>query len=96
MKTYELKFRKTALKEWQQLDSTVRKQFIRKLAERLVAPHVESARLSGMADCYKIKLVASGYRLVYQVADGEFVVLVIAIGKREADEVYRKARTRLI
>lgn len=95
MKTYELKFRRSALKEWRQLDSTVRKQFLKKLAERLLTPHVASARLSGMADCYKIKLVASGYRLVYQVVDGEFVVLVIALGKREADEAYRKARTRL-
>ena len=95
MKTYELKFRKTALKEWRQLDSTVRKQFVKKLAERLGTPHVASARLSGMADCYKIKLVASGYRLVYQVVDGELVVLVIAVGKREADEAYWKARARL-
>jgi mRNA interferase RelE/StbE len=95
LKTYELKFRKTALKEWHQLDSTVRKQFLKKLAERLVTPHVESARLSGMVDCYKIKLVASGYRLVYQVMDGELIVLVIAVGKREAHEVYKKARTRL-
>lgn len=95
MTTYELKFRKTALKEWRQLDSTVRKQFLKKLAERLAKPHVACARSSGMADCYKIKLVASGYRLVYQVLDGELVVLVIAVGKREADEVYWKARTRL-
>jgi mRNA interferase RelE/StbE len=95
LKTYELKFRKTALKEWQQLDSTVRKQFLKKLVERLASPHVESARLSGMVDCYKIKLVASGYRLVYQVIDGELVVLVVAVGKREAHEAYRKARLRL-
>jgi mRNA interferase RelE/StbE len=92
LKTYELKFRKSALKEWRQLDATVRKQLLKKLSERLISPHVESARLSGLADCYKIKLVASGYRLVYQVVDGELVVLVIAIGKREADEAYRKAR----
>lgn len=95
MKTYELKLRKTALKEWRQLDSTVRKQFLKKLAERLAKPHVASARLSSMADCYKIKLVASGYRLVYQVDDGELVVLLIALGKREAHEVYWKTRTRL-
>lgn len=93
--TYELKFRKSALKEWQQLDSTVRGQFRKKLAERLVTPHVESARLSGMPNCYKIKLVASGYRLVYEVVEGELVVLVIAVGRREADAAYRKAQERL-
>ncbi|CAB3780475.1 mRNA interferase toxin RelE [Paraburkholderia caffeinitolerans] len=95
MKTYELKFHKSALKDWQHLDSTVRTQLRKKLVERLIAPRVDSARLSSMPDCYKIKLAASGYRLVYQVIDGELVVLVIAIGKREADQAYRKARTRL-
>ena len=44
---------------------------------------------------YKVKLVASGYRLIYQVIDDELIVLVIAIGKREANEAYRKAHTRL-
>jgi mRNA interferase RelE/StbE len=29
------------------------------------------------------------------VIDGELVVLVVAIGKREANEAYRKAHTRL-
>lgn len=95
MKTYELKFHKSALKEWQHLDSTVRMQLRKKLAERLMAPRVDSAYLAGMPDCYKIKLMASGYRLIYRVIDGELVVLVVAIGKREADEAYRKARTRL-
>ncbi len=95
MKTYELKFRKNALKEWNRLDATVRRQLSRKLLERLVEPRVESARLSDMPGCYKIKLVASGYRLIYQVIDGELVVLVIAIGKREADAAYRKAHIRL-
>ncbi|MDO5667746.1 MAG: hypothetical protein Q4G44_07995 [Alcaligenaceae bacterium] len=28
-----------------------------------------SARLSGMPDCYKIKLRSVGYRLIYQVND---------------------------
>jgi mRNA interferase RelE/StbE len=93
--TYDLKFFKSALKEWQHLDSTVREQFRKKLAERLRAPHVESARLAGLPDCYKIKLVASGYRLVYRVIEGELVVLVIAVGRREAREAYRKAHTRL-
>ena len=36
----------------------------------------------------------SFYRLVYEVIDREVVVLVIAIGKRDKDEVYRKAHRR--
>ncbi len=95
MKTYELDFLEDALKEWKKLNSTVRDQFAHKLAERLHTPHVPSARLSGMRDCYKIKLRSSGYRLVYQVEDDVLIVLVIAIGKRERNEVYRTAARRI-
>ena len=95
MKTYELDFLEGALKEWKKLDSTVRDQFARKLAERLGNPHVPSARLSGMRDCYKIKLKSAGYRLVYQVEDDVLVVLVIAVGKREQNKVYNKAAKRI-
>lgn len=95
MKTYELKFLESALKEWHRLDATVRAQLKKKLAERLEHPHVASARLHGMPDCYKIKLAALGYRLVYRVVDGELVVLVVAIGKREASRAYRAASHRL-
>jgi mRNA interferase RelE/StbE len=57
----------------------------------LANPRVESSRLSGMPDCYKIKLRAAGYRLVYQVFDARVVVVVVAVGKREDSAVYRKA-----
>lgn len=47
-----------------------------------------------MADCYKIKLKSSGYRLVYKVLDKEIVVLVVAVGKRERNAVYKNAMKR--
>ena len=93
--TYSLEFREEAWKEWQKLDRPLREQFKNKLAERLENPRVESAQLSGMPDCYKIKLRAAGYRLVYQVFDERVVVVVVAVGKREDSAVYRKARRRL-
>ena len=64
------------------LDGSVRTQFKKKLEERLITPRVPAAALSGMADCYKIKLRAAGYRLVYRVDDGEVWVTVISIGLR--------------
>ncbi len=67
--TYELAFDRRALKEWQKLGHTIREQFKKKLAERLENPRVPAAKLHGHADRYKIKLRASGYRLVYQVID---------------------------
>ena len=93
--SYSLEFKTSALKEWRALGSTIREQMKKKLAERLLRPVVPSARLHGMPDCYKIKLHASGYRLVYQVMDSRVTVIVVAIGKREGDAVYRAAQLRL-
>ena len=49
--TYELAFDPRALKEWSKLGETVKDQFKKKLAEVLVNPRVESARLHGLPDC---------------------------------------------
>ena len=92
--TYKLKFEKRAWREWEKLSHPVKEQFKKKLAERLENPRVPSAKLSGHADRYKIKLRSAGYRLVYQVFDGEVVVSVIAIGKRENSDVYNIASNR--
>ncbi|EAT3568436.1 type II toxin-antitoxin system RelE/ParE family toxin [Salmonella enterica] len=93
--TYELEFDPRALKEWQKLGETVKKQFRKKLVDVLSNPRVESARLRELPDCYKIKLKTSGYRLVYQVQDDVVLVVVIAISKREKSAVYRQADKRL-
>jgi mRNA interferase RelE/StbE len=93
--TYELEFVIPAHKEWKKLDSTLRQQFKKKLAERLSNPRVESARLSGQTDRYKIKFRSSGYRLVYEVNDKTVTVVVVAIGKRERNQVYKAASKRL-
>ena len=93
--TYELAFKQDALKEWNKLDSTIRTQFKKKLIERLDNPKVESSRLNGMKDCYKIKLKKSGYRLVYQIRDLEVIVSIVAVGKRERNSVYKIAAKRI-
>tara|TARA_B100000929_G_scaffold274225_1_gene247198 strand:- start:9 stop:293 length:285 start_codon:yes stop_codon:yes gene_type:complete len=93
--TYDLEFDRRALKEWRKLGDTVRQQFKKKLALILEEPHVEANRLQGLSNCYKIKLRASGYRLIYQVIDREVIVWVVAIGKRERSEAYQKVRHRL-
>ena len=92
--TYELAFLEEALKEWRKLDNATRQQFKVKLAERLQNPKVPSARLHGSKERYKIKLRNAGFRLVYQVKDMELLVLVVAVGKRERNEVYKAAERR--
>jgi mRNA interferase RelE/StbE len=91
---YELGFLDDALKEWRALDNVVRPQFRAKLAERLHNPKIPSARMHGAKERYKIKLRSAGYRLVYEVRDRELIVLVVAIGKRERNEVYKAAKRR--
>jgi len=57
-------------------------------------PRVPAARLSGQRDRYKIKLRNVGYRLVYEVRDTELVIVVVAVGKRERNTVYKTAARR--
>ena len=58
-------------------------------------PHIPSAKLRGIKDCYKIKLRASGFRLVYQVIDEQLIIAVVAVGKRERSDVYNLASERM-
>lgn len=92
--SYSLRFKQEAKKEWDRLDPTVREQFAKKLRERRDSPKVDSARLSSLPNCYKIKLRSAGYRLVYEVRDQEVVIVVIAVGKRERHAVYKAAAKR--
>jgi len=92
--SYELSFHSDALVEWRKLDATVIEQFKKKLAERLQYPRVPSSQLSGHKDRYKIKLRSVGYRLVYEVRDAVLLVIVVAVGKRERNAVYRVAAKR--
>lgn len=94
MPNFTLEFHVKARKEWDKLDATIRLQFAKKLKERLTSPRIEADKLSGMTDCYKIKLHSAGYRLVYQVFDSRLVITVVAVGKRERSKVYSAAEKR--
>lgn len=93
--SYKLRFHELALAEWGKLDGSVREPLKKKLEERLDNPRVPSAALSGMPDCYKIKLKRIGYRLVYRVDDDVVFVTVIGVGKRDGRQVYEAAQSRL-
>jgi mRNA interferase RelE/StbE len=95
LRIYELEFLASALKEWNKLGPNIKKQFAKKLQERLTDPHVASARLRDMPNCYKIKLRAAGYRLVYQVEDDRLLVIVVAVGRRDRNLVYKIAAGRV-
>lgn len=93
--TYNLEFLPSARKEWDKLGSDIRNQFTKKLRERLQNPRVQSAKLSELPDCYKIKLKSAGYRLIYRVQDDRVVVQVVAVGRRERNAAYKTAAARV-
>ena len=94
---YRLKFLPEALVEWNALDGSVKEVLKKLLKKRLDQPRLPGAELRGdLRDCYKIKLLKQGYRLVYQVEDDVLVVLVLAVAKREDMAVYRAAVDRLL
>jgi mRNA interferase RelE/StbE len=93
---YLLAFGDKALVEWNALDGSVKTQLKKVLATRLVNPHVPSSALHGvLKGYYKIKLLKVGYRLIYRVIDDKLMVFVVAIGKRDADEIYEIASRRI-
>ncbi len=92
--SYKLKFLPSALKEWNRIGSTIREQLKKKLKERLNDPVVPADRLTGFKNHYKIKLRSAGYRLVYEVDQGDISVIVITFGKRDRFDVYSKAKKR--
>lgn len=93
--SYRLKRHVDFTAEWEALPNTVRDQLKKKLAKIIENPHIPKNRLSGLPNCYKIKLLKAGVRLVYQVIDDEVVILLITVGKREDNAVYNEARERL-
>ena len=63
------------------------------LAKRMDNPRVRNSQVSGFdGNVYRLKLSSDGLRLVYVVIDDEQVIYVVAVGKREDLEAYRKAR----
>ena len=97
VREYSLEFDEDGLAEWKKLAHPIQTQFKKKLQERLKNPHVPASRLHGsdMHNCYKIKLRAAGYRLVYEVIEDKLIVRVISVGKRDRNAAYKAALFRL-
>lgn len=88
MTTYKLVFRTRAQKAFDKLDTAIRRQFAKKLAERLNNPKVPADKLRS---CYRIQLRSAGSRLIYRFEDDRMVVLAIAVASRADDEAYDNA-----
>ena len=93
---YGVKFHPDALQEFNSLDKGIREILVKKISKRVANPLIESARWSGeLHNCYKIKDRKSGIRIIYIVEVEKKEILVIVVGKRENNFVYRLAPKRL-
>lgn len=93
-----LRIDRKAKKEFRKLDGAIRERFKRKLRKLLDGsekPSKSDALTGFPPGYYKIKLRDAGYRLVYRYDEGELVILVIAVGKRDRNLVYEIAMQRL-
>jgi mRNA interferase RelE/StbE len=88
---FEVAFRPRAAKAFSKLDSALKQQIAKKLKERQSNPRVPADMVREIPNGYKIKLRASGVRLIYLVRDRELIILVLAIGKREREDAYTEA-----
>ncbi|MBI1954542.1 MAG: type II toxin-antitoxin system RelE/ParE family toxin [Proteobacteria bacterium] len=93
--TYKLVFLESSKKEWDNLPNEIQGQFKNKILNILENPCIPKNKLSGLKNCYKIKLRASGYRLVYQVHNDRLVVQIVGIGKRDGLQAYKLAHQRI-
>jgi len=93
--TYKIKFTPVSNKEWKKIDSSIRAQFRKKLAKVVLNPRILKNKLIGYENIYKIKLKKSGFRIAYEVKDEEIVLLVISVGKRENNKIYKNLKDRI-
>lgn len=92
--TFRLQFHENAWQEWNKIDKSLREQFKKKLNTSLQKLSVKAARVSGGSDLYKIKLRATGFRLIYQIRNECVTVLLLTVGKRDRNAVYNTALGR--
>ena len=93
--TYRLTFLEPAKKEWDKLPYEIQRQIKSKLLKIVDNPYIPKNKLSGLKDCYKVKLRTSGYRLVYRVYEDRVIIQIIAVGKRDKSEIYKLVHHRM-
>ena len=96
---YDFKFHPEAKEELQKLNKSVQLLFAKKLKQILNSPQIgidlgnkNNLKLSGFK---KVYFNNKKYRIVYKVLEQEVIIYIIAIGKRDKMDVYKKANNRI-
>lgn len=95
---YGYKFHPEAEKELGKLNHSIQLLFAKKLKQILKSPesgmdlgNKNNLKLSGFKKTY---FNGKKHRIVYKVEEEEVLIYIIAVGKREEMEVYKKASER--
>jgi len=95
---YTIKNHPLVEKDLKELDHSIRLLVFKKLLKLKESPEIglplgnkNNLDLTGM---YKIYVAKKKVRIVYEILNGELIIHVIAIGKRDEMEVYQKASKR--
>jgi mRNA interferase RelE/StbE len=86
MASFEIRWRRTALKELRQLPGNMIPRVVAAVTELAHNPHpIGSRKLSGSDESYRIRI--GDYRVVYELVVAELVVNVVRVRHRR--DVYR-------
>ncbi len=84
--TYKIQYKESVEKNLRRLPPTQPKVIVVKIQTLAIDPHpAGSVKLRSSPDLFRTR--HSDYRIIYQVFDGNLIVLVVKIGHRR--EVYR-------
>ncbi len=97
--TYEVKLHPEARKDLRKLDNALRQIVIKKMKKLSKNPNLglplgNRANLN-LSGCYKTYVDNKKVRIVYKIIDDKIEIFVVAVGKRDDLEVYKKANDRL-
>jgi mRNA interferase RelE/StbE len=98
MNPYRVLFHPEAKKEFDHLDGSLRKRVLKQI-EKLQQHPTLGENLGDKAGMdltgyRKLYACQKRIRIVYSIHEGKFLVFIIAVGKREDMEVYKKAFRR--
>jgi len=96
---YDFEFHPEAQKELQKLNRSIQILFTKKLKQILNAPELgiklgnkNNLKLTGLR---KIYFNNKKHRIVYEIIEEKVIIYIIAVGKREEMDVYKKADARV-
>jgi len=96
---YDFEFHPEAKEELKKLNKSVQILFTKKLKQILKAPEIginlgnkNNLKLAGLKKAY---FNNKKHRIVYETVEEKVMIYIIAVGKREEMDVYKKADSRV-